>query len=345
MTDLANHGIKKRFPNTLDQSGALAVILAVALIMLAGVAALAIDIGHLVWVQSELAKAAETGALAGASTLVPYIAGNPPQPDLSRFQTATTNIVTGKDTVTGTNYSYADGKPLTDCTVQSGYWSMVQRLFFPTAPAETSAPVPAIQVTVAKKSGQNNGPLQWFFATALGFSPTKDLSASSVATLSFPAGMPVSSVFPFAVSQAAVDQYWSQGSGEFNIGTGSSFGQWTSLLVNNSGASYVKSLLDYGNPTPLKKDDPIYIQSGVVASNYGDVQATKTGKTVVIPVVASVNSNLPEKILGFVAFYIKSSDQGTKIIMGHFDKTYVIKQATSFSLSGYSPTHHSLLVN
>lgn len=333
MTGLANHGIKQRFPNTLDQSGALAVIMVVALIMLAGFAALAIDIGHMVWVQSELGKAAETGALAGARTLVPYIAGNPPQPNWSRFQAVATAIVTA---------NFADGKPLTNCTVQSGYWSMVQRLFFTIAPTETPPPVPAVQVVVAKKSGQNDGPLQWFFATALGFSPTKDLSATSVATLSFAAGMPVSSVFPFAVSQAAVDQYWNQGSGDFNIGAGSSNGQWTSLLVNSSGASYVKSLIDQGNPTPLQKGDLIYIQSGVVASNYGDVS---TGKTVVIPVVATVTGALTQNVQGFVAFYIKSSDQGTKTIIGYFDKAYVITKATNFSLSGYSPTNHSLLTN
>lgn len=333
MTGLENHGIKQRFPNTLDQSGAIVVIFAAVLIVLAGFAALAIDIGHLAWVQGELGKAAETGALAGARTLVPYIAGNPPLPNLSGFQAVATATVTA---------NFADGKPLTDCTMQSGYWSVVQRLFSTTPPAETPPPVPAIQVVVAKKTGQNGGPLQWSFASVLGVSPNTDLSASSVATIAFAAGMPVTSVFPFAVSQTIMDQYWNQSSASFNIGTGSSNGQWTSLLVNSSGASYVKSLIDQGNPTPLQKGDLIYIQSGVVASNYGDVAVNKT---VVIPIVASVTGASAQNVLGFVAFHIESSDQGTKTIMGYFDKTQVISQATGFSLSGYSPTNHTLLIN
>ena len=139
-----------------------------------------------------------------------------------------------------------------------------------------------------------------------------------------------------------MDQYGHQGSASFNIGAGSSNGQWTSLLVNSSGASYVKSLIDHGNPTSLQKGDLIYIQSGVVASNYADVT---TGKTVVIPIVATVTGALTQNVLGFVAFHIESSDQGSKTIIGHFDKTYVIRCGSGFSLSGYSPTNHSLLTN
>ncbi|MCX5890581.1 MAG: TadG family pilus assembly protein [Deltaproteobacteria bacterium] len=337
MTGLENHGIKKRFPNTLDQSGAIAVIMCAALIMFAGFAALAIDIGHLAWVQSELKKAAEAGALAGARTLVPYIAGNPPQPNWSGFKAVAINTVKA---------NYADGNQLTDCTVQSGYWSVVQRLFFTTAPAETLPPVPGIQVVVAKNSGQNNGPLQWLFAPVLGFSPTKDLSATSVATVAFPAAMPKGSVFPLAVTKAIVDQYWNQPiMVPFDIGSGSSNGQWTSFLVNSSGASYVKGLITDGNPTPLTAGETIYIQTGVVASNYGNVPVTTPPTTVVIPFVDSVASGSTPTIKGFVAFDIKSSVQGTKIITGLINKTYPISQATGFSSSGYSPANHAVLVN
>jgi Flp pilus assembly protein TadG len=333
MQGIKNHGIKKRFPNPRDQSGAIAVIIGLALIMLAGFSALAIDIGHLAWVQSELKKAAEAGALAGARTLVPYIAGNPPQPDWSRFQAVATNTVKA---------NYADGNQLTDCTVQPGYWSVVQRLFFTTAPAEIPPPVPGIQVVVAKKSGQNNGPLQWLFAPVLGFSPTKDLSATSVAAVAFPAAMPAGSAFPLAVSQAIMGQYWNQSNASFKVGSESSNGQWTSFLVNSSGASDIKTLIDQGNPTPLQDGNQIYIQSGVVASNYGNVPVSKT---VVIPLVASVTSNTTQKILGFVAFYIESASQSEKFIQGHFDKTYPISQSTGFSSYGYSPANHSVLVN
>ena len=49
-----------------DQSGSIALFVAIALMMLLGSVALALDIGHLVSVKGELQKAADAGALAGA---------------------------------------------------------------------------------------------------------------------------------------------------------------------------------------------------------------------------------------------------------------------------------------
>ena len=53
-----------------DQSGAMAVMAALLMTILLSAAALAVDYGYMAWVQGELQKAAEGGALAGASVLV-----------------------------------------------------------------------------------------------------------------------------------------------------------------------------------------------------------------------------------------------------------------------------------
>ena len=52
-----------------DQSGFSAVFGAIVIVVLIGFTALALDIGHLFVVKSELQKAAEAGALAGARAL------------------------------------------------------------------------------------------------------------------------------------------------------------------------------------------------------------------------------------------------------------------------------------
>jgi len=52
-----------------DQSGAIAAYVAVGLVAFLGFAALTVDIGYMVSVKSELQKAADAGALAGARGL------------------------------------------------------------------------------------------------------------------------------------------------------------------------------------------------------------------------------------------------------------------------------------
>ena len=54
-----------------NESGAVAVYVAVGLVAFLGCAALALDIAHLVSVKRELVKAAEAGALSGARGLWP----------------------------------------------------------------------------------------------------------------------------------------------------------------------------------------------------------------------------------------------------------------------------------
>ena len=61
--------VKKGFLN--NESGAVAVYVAIGVVVLVGAAALALDIAHLVSVKRELTKAAEAGALSGARALWP----------------------------------------------------------------------------------------------------------------------------------------------------------------------------------------------------------------------------------------------------------------------------------
>ena len=58
-----------------ETSGAVAVITAIALVMICGAAALAIDWGHLVSVKNDLQTAADASALAGARALCTQIPG------------------------------------------------------------------------------------------------------------------------------------------------------------------------------------------------------------------------------------------------------------------------------
>ena len=175
-----------------DRSGAMAVMVALLLVVLLSAAALGVDYGYMSWVQSELKKAAEAGALAGAEALAPYT-GAPPTPNWFQAQTAATQTVL---------LNRADTQLLTDCTVIYGYWSLNSKTppLQSTAISPTAHDVPAVQVQIVKSAGHNGGPLQMMFAPIFGVH-TFDLSAQAVAMISFPSGMPVGAVFPPAAAR------------------------------------------------------------------------------------------------------------------------------------------------
>ena len=98
-----------------DQSGAIAVMVALLLTVLLSAAALAVDYGYMAWVQGDLQKASDAGALAGARVL-----GSDANPDWAAGQAAATSIV---------QQNKAGGRPLTDCQVDYGYWSRIKPHF------------------------------------------------------------------------------------------------------------------------------------------------------------------------------------------------------------------------
>ena len=311
-----------------DQAGAMAVTAALFIVVLLGVAALAVDYGHMAWVQGELQKAADAGALAGAKAAVPYT-GTPPQPNWFQGQTVAAQTVL---------LNRADAQFITDCQVQAGYWSLTGKTLQSTAIIPTATDVPAIQVGVGKTAGHNGGPLQMLFAPILGVN-TIDLAAKAVAIISFPTGEPPGAMFPLAVTQTIVNQFWHQDPPvSFRVSSDSGNGQWTSFKVDNNSASYLKDLIDHGNPTALNLYDNIYIQPGVKASSYGNA-APYVGRTVVLALVnADPDSKTFTPVLGFVAFEIEAVSQGGKYIQGHLDKDYIITNATAIG----SPTGGTL---
>jgi Flp pilus assembly protein TadG len=314
------HRRKEKGSKITDQSGAVAIIVAAALVMFCGFAALAIDFGQMVWVQSELEKAADAGALAGAGALTPYT-GSPLAPNWTQATTKATQIV---------QQNQVSGQALANSSVQTGYWSLTNHTLQSTGITPAATDVPAIRVQIAKSAGQNGGPLQYLFAPLIGIN-TVDLQVQSTAMISFPKGMPTGALFPLAAAESIVNQYWNNNPPtSFKIGSGSSNGQWTSFKVNDSSASYVAGLIAGGNPTALNLSDNIYIQTGVKSSNYGNA-AVRVGQTVVIPLVnANMNQSGSTPVLGFVAFKIEAVNQSSKYIQGHYDKNFNINNAAGF---------------
>jgi len=157
------------------ESGSVAISVAGVLVLLLGMAAVAIDYGHMASVQSELKKAAEAGALAGAISLSPYV-GAPSTPDWISGQNKATQTVL---------LNRVDNQALTDCQVEYGYWNLTTRTLESAGIIPTASHRPAVQVSITKAAGQNGGPIQMFFAQTLPIfgMPTKDLTVRAVAVI------------------------------------------------------------------------------------------------------------------------------------------------------------------
>jgi hypothetical protein len=306
-----------------DQSGAMAVTVALFLVGLLAAAALAIDYGHMGWVENELQKAADAGAMAGARFLVPYV-GSPASPDWIAGQTRATQTVLA---------NRADGQALTDCEVENGYWSLSAKTFQSPGIVPTISDLPAIRVRIAKSAGHNGGSLRLLLAPIFGVT-SWDLSAQATAVISGPYNIPPhGGAFPMAIPKTLVEQYWNREPPvSFQIGSAvqdPEGGQWTSWLSDANDVPTIRDLINNGNPSSLKVGDMIWIEPGTKSTLY-DEAANLVGQTVLLSVVnADFSDHAYTPILGFVSYYIEAAAGGSdKYIQGHFVKN-IIDQATA----------------
>jgi hypothetical protein len=289
--------------------------------------------GHGYVVKSQLKNAADAGALRGARVLVPFT-GSPLTPNWALALSKAPLVV---------NLNRADNRPLTDSEVTYGYWN------FTTSPPLQSTGItpgandfPAVRVQVSKTTGKNNGPVTRYLITVLNLipgisiAPTGDVSAASVAIISFPQGMPPGGLKPMVATTAIIDKYWGKTDPnnpeqpiQFKLGDGKTAEDtmWSTFKVDDNSNAYTKSLIENGNPTDLYIGDSVYLQPGVRAVDYGPNEMGKfINQTVVLPVVAP--NTLEEKtsapILDFIAFHITGYSQGGQYIEGYFDTKYLI---------------------
>jgi Flp pilus assembly protein TadG len=113
-----------------NNHGAVLILVTLLLFVFVGVAALAVDLGHLYMVRNELQNAADAGALAGAANLYVVDADNSvtvnPNANLIAWEAATANRATAKEPEAESNYlpvevDTGSGGNLGD--VQRGHWS------------------------------------------------------------------------------------------------------------------------------------------------------------------------------------------------------------------------------
>jgi hypothetical protein len=155
-----------------DESGAVAVYVAIALVALMGVAALALDIAHMVTVKRELAKAAEAGALSGARALWPMVL------PVDNNETVTPNCTYAENIARlAAQKNRVDGRNLagdSEITVEVGRWDYATKKFTPGVSVNANG----VRVITARAN------VNMTLAQVLGQGP-RNMSATAIAIMDY----------------------------------------------------------------------------------------------------------------------------------------------------------------
>ena len=299
---------KKKLNLVLDESGAVAIFVALAFAVLCGFVGLAFDIGHMVLVKAELQRTADAAAMAGVAGLVPYTGPTMAQePDWA-------SAVAKAHTMINNEANKADNQifTITEGTVQSGYWYLqlpagVTQTFPSDSPTQAYKPEPAIKVTLSRN-------VILSFAPLVGVSSPKTETATATAIL--PAAYGTTNLPPIAVSEDTVYNIVNDNliidvtEQDIKIQSNKGVASW----FNQNGGNSVPSVRIN---TPLKITNPIYLVPGTKATL---TDFMTEGETIVITVVHTVSQKDWEPVVGFAAFKIDTLSANS--MEGHFVNQY-----------------------
>ncbi len=162
-----------------DESGNVAIITAILLVVLIGFVALVVDVGHVKAVRNELQNAADAAALAGTRAYFPPVSTDTNLIPLS--DPPYCNI--GVDMATKTiNRSDTQDLSISQTDVQTGTWDWFGNTF--TANNFCDFNINAMRVTVRKDSSSANLPVATWFARIFGIN-TVDVAARATAAVGY----------------------------------------------------------------------------------------------------------------------------------------------------------------
>ena len=270
---------KKEFLD--NDSGAVAVYVAIGLVVFLGCAGLALDLAHLVSVKRELIKAAEAGALSGARGLWPV--------DLSTATSRDPDCANAENVArTTATKNRVDSANLTtdEVTVEAGRWDYATKQFTPGNNANANG----VRVTTFRAN------VKMFLVQVLGQAP-KNMGASAIAVMDFASAVGKGTL-PIAINEA------------YNVPGNTIFINFTPDPGDNAGwftdppdTANARTLRDYINNAacpPLSEGEIINLQNGndtsclqdLAAQAGGTVEATGLSRCQRWPPTNSTSPNL-----------------------------------------------------
>ncbi len=336
-----------------NQSGSMAVSMGGAFILLLMFAALVVDFGHIYSVKREMQKAAEAGAIAGATGVQGQLSdttwqwGSGTTDAVTTVQKNTVDTVSLSDFNASTMVTLPDGAQVAQ--VEEGYWNITwdpssapDHLNGYQNPSsytvtDTLHEYPAVKVTLQKNTGHtgSSAAVTNFFASIFGSAfGTQNLHTSAVAlTL---AGVNANTTFPMALPESYLPGGADGPPGygpdyTFEItpdGTPSS-SDWTSFAVQSNNVPTIENLINTGNPTILNIGQDIWVAPGDKNTLYNAANG-RDGQTMLFAVINNPQSNNWNPIVSFVAFHIITCNNGSNpYIKGYFVNNYTDKNGNT----------------
>jgi Flp pilus assembly protein TadG len=317
------------YTHTKAQRGAVTLLVALMIPVFLGIAALVIDVAYLQFVRNELQNDADAAALAGAKQLRSTTSATP---QWSAAETAA---------FTAISLNSADGKKLSTGTVQSGYWNPTQvnavLQMLPMTP--TVNDVPAVQVTLRKGNGENDGEVPTFFARLWNMVSTP-VTVTAVAGTTSPGTIEPGGLFPLVASQCVYDTYWNSKATPpgpvLDPATGKPFAlvleayddkpkdpcktfQWSSLLTDKNDVTTFRKLVEERNPVSLSIGQKIWIEPGSKTTLYDTVDDCsaandKSCEYVTLPMVSTIAGHSDQPISSFACARIVDASKKDKTI-------------------------------
>jgi Flp pilus assembly protein TadG len=311
------------------ERGAVTLLVALMIPVFLGVAALVIDVAYVQIVRNEMQNDADAAALAGAKLLRSTASATP---QWSTAELAASAAVT---------LNAADGKKMLTGQVQSGYWNPTQvnaaLQLLPMTPTRND--VPAVQVTLSKGQGQNDGEVPTFFARIWNVFSTP-VSVTAVAGITSPGTIEPGGLFPLVASQCVYDTYWNTSTTpptpRIDPATGQPFllvleafddkpkdpcktFQWSSLLTDDNDVKTFRELVEERNPVELSIGQKIWIEPGRKATLFDTVDScsaanNKSCEYVTLPMVSSIAKHADVPISSFACARIVDASKDDKTI-------------------------------
>ena len=171
----------KTFERTDNDKGATIVLVSILLVVIIGIAALAIDVGNLAATKGELQKLADGAALAGAGELgSQYLSG-------ACAGISATDIANIANDVAQKNVANTKPISLQSSDIVLGCWDFADDTFTPLGEDDCNCnqKIPNAVSVIARRDSAANTPVDTFFAGVLG-PETVGLRATAIASLSGP---------------------------------------------------------------------------------------------------------------------------------------------------------------
>jgi Flp pilus assembly protein TadG len=255
-----------------NERGVTAVFMAIIIVFLTAMVSFSVDLGFAWVTKNELQNIADAAALAGTRQLGIVYAALPPnqQENMSRSLTATekAQVLAFMESVAGLNRAGGLSGIAIDTAndVSIGTWDFTTKTLTPTLIRPTAVTV------IARRDGNQNGPITTFFANVMGI-PTLNVSATATAALG-PLGFvpPGTANFPVGISKRWFDEGHDCGDSiKFQpTGTLDGCAGWHTFTTAPSNANSLRKIL-----TDLK--DGSYVSPAITA---GQTQLEFTGGTV-----------------------------------------------------------------